>query len=156
METSVVAFLPDEEATYELGRQLAGDLRPGDLVLLVGPLGAGKTTLVRGLVQGLGGDPAEVCSPSFVLRESYSVAGGSGIRTVHHLDLYRLRGHPKAAWEELGLLELLDEPGAVTLVEWGEDLPAEQLQCRTFRVELSWEGEGRRVRLVRDPSFPIA
>lgn len=144
------AFLPHEEATFELGQQLAGDLRPGDLVLLVGPLGAGKTTLVRGLVQGLGGDPGEVCSPSFILRESYRVGGRNGIHTVHHLDLYRLQGNSKAAWEELGLMEILDEPDAVTLVEWGEDLPLEQR--RTFRIELSWEGEGRRVRLLGAPT----
>ncbi|MGQ9495925.1 MAG: tRNA (adenosine(37)-N6)-threonylcarbamoyltransferase complex ATPase subunit type 1 TsaE [Thermoanaerobaculaceae bacterium] len=150
------AFLPHEEATFELGRQLAGDLLPGDLVLLVGPLGAGKTTFVRGLVQGLGGDPAEVCSPSFILRESYSVGGRNGIGTVHHLDLYRLRGNPKAAWEELGLVELLDDPDAVTLVEWGEDLLSEQFQPRTFRVELSWEGDGRRVRLWKGAKSPTS
>lgn len=149
-------FLPHEEATVELGRQLAGDLRPGDLVLLVGPLGAGKTTFVRGLVQGLGGDPAEVCSPSFILRESYRVGGRNGINTVHHLDLYRLRANPKAAWEELGLVELLEDPDAVTLVEWGEDLLSEQLQPRTFRVELSWAGDGRRVRLWKGISSPTS
>lgn len=150
------AFLPHEEATLELGRQLAEDLRPGDVVLLVGPLGAGKTTFVRGLVQGLGGDPAEVCSPSFILRESYRVGGRNGIGIVHHLDLYRLRDNPKAAWKELGLVELLEDPDAVTLVEWGEDLLSEQLQPRTFRVELSWAGDGRRVRLWKGTSSPTS
>lgn len=136
-------FLPDAKATEEVGVFLAETLRPGDVLLLQGPLGAGKTTLVRGMVRGLGGDPAEVCSPTFILRETYEVDGRNGIFRVHHLDLYRLRGKPSSPWLELGLAELLDDPGAVTAVEWPEDLPPEGLAPRVLHVRLQWQGEGR-------------
>ncbi|MCS7183477.1 MAG: tRNA (adenosine(37)-N6)-threonylcarbamoyltransferase complex ATPase subunit type 1 TsaE [Thermoanaerobaculum sp.] len=138
-------FLPDPMATEQLGAELAAQLRPGDLVLLRGPLGAGKTTLVRGLVRALGGDPAEVCSPTFILRETYALGGVHGIRALHHLDLYRLRGRPQSPWLELGLGELLDDPGAITAVEWPEDLPPTGLAPRVLHLLLQWEGDGRAV-----------
>lgn len=136
-------FLPDAEATEEAGARLAPQLRPGDLLLLEGPLGAGKTTLIRGLVRGLGGDPGEVCSPTFILRETYQVAGPHGICRLHHLDLYRLRGKRQSPWQELGLDELLDDPLAVTAVEWPEDLPPSGLAPRVLHLRLRWCGEGR-------------
>ncbi|MGD1148376.1 MAG: tRNA (adenosine(37)-N6)-threonylcarbamoyltransferase complex ATPase subunit type 1 TsaE [Thermoanaerobaculaceae bacterium] len=111
--------LPDAAATEALGARLAPFLRPGDLILLEGALGAGKTTLVRGLVAALGGDPAEVCSPTFVLLESYAVSAG-GIRRFHHADLYRLRGQRSAPLDEVGLGDAIDDPDAVTAVEWPE------------------------------------
>lgn len=152
-------FLPDAEATEDAGATLAGSVQPGDLLLLQGPLGAGKTTLIRGLVRGLGGDPAEVCSPTFILRETYEVAGARGIRRVHHLDLYRLRGKPQSPWLELGLSELLDDPAAVTAVEWPEDLPAAGLAPRVLRLRLGWQGEGRELEVwweaEGEPSLPF-
>ncbi len=140
-------YLPDETATEQLGEQVADELLPGDLVLLSGPLGAGKTTLVRGLVRHLGGNPAEVCSPTFVLQESYRLSGGRGIQVLHHLDLYRLRGRDWTAFAELGLVELLEEPGAVMAVEWAEKLPERGLAPRVLHVALAWEGDGRHARL---------
>lgn len=140
-------YLPDETATEQLGEQVADELLPGDLVLLSGPLGAGKTTLVRGLVRHLGGNPAEVCSPTFVLRESYRLSGGRGIQVLHHLDLYRLRGRGWTVFAELGLVELLEEPGAVMAVEWPEELPERGLAPRVLHVMLAWEGDGRHARL---------
>ncbi|MGE5236912.1 MAG: tRNA (adenosine(37)-N6)-threonylcarbamoyltransferase complex ATPase subunit type 1 TsaE [Acidobacteriota bacterium] len=135
--------LADEGSTEALGVELAGLLLPGDLVLLEGPLGAGKTTLVRGLVGALGGDPAEVCSPTFVLLESYAVAGGP-IRRVHHADLYRLRGRPGAPLDEVGLGDALDDPDAVTAVEWPESWPwSGGLGSRVVRVRLDYAGDGR-------------
>ena len=135
--------LADAEATAGLGARLAARLAPGDLLLLEGPLGAGKTTLVRGLVAGLGGDPAEVCSPTFVLLETYEVRSGA-IARVHHADLYRLRGKAAAPWDEVGLGDALDDAAAVTAVEWPESWrwpggPG----CRVLRIRLAWAGEGR-------------
>ena len=135
--------LADAEATTTFGAGLAPRLVPGDLVLLEGPLGAGKTTLVRGLVAGLGGDPAEVCSPTFVLLETYDVRSGA-IARVHHADLYRLRGKAAAPWDEVGLGDALDDAAAVTAVEWPESWswpggPG----CRVLRIRLAWAGEGR-------------
>jgi tRNA threonylcarbamoyl adenosine modification protein YjeE len=135
--------LADPDATAALGVTLASRLAPGDLLLLEGPLGAGKTTLVRGLVAGLGGDPAEVCSPTFVLLETYDVRSGA-IARVHHADLYRLRGRPTAPWDEVGLTDALDDPAAVTAVEWPEswDWPGGP-GCRVLRVQLVYQGEAR-------------
>ncbi|HPW54453.1 MAG: tRNA (adenosine(37)-N6)-threonylcarbamoyltransferase complex ATPase subunit type 1 TsaE [Thermoanaerobaculaceae bacterium] len=135
--------LVDTAATEELGARLAGSLEPGDLLLLEGPLGAGKTTLVRGLVRALGGDPAEVCSPTFILVETYDVAS-KRIRRVHHADLYRVRGRAGAPWDELGLDELLDDPQAVMAVEWPESWAwAGRPAGRIVRVRLAIADEAR-------------
>ena len=138
-----VESLPDTAATEGLGARLARLLLPGDLVLLEGPLGAGKTTLVRGLVAALGGDPLEVCSPTFVLLETYAVRGGE-IARVHHADLYRLRGRGSAPLDEVGLGEALDDPAAVSAVEWPESWSwLGGLARRVCRVLLAYEGEAR-------------
>jgi len=141
--TSFEAVLPDAEATEALGARIALQLRPCDLVLLEGPLGAGKTTLVRGLVTALGGDPSEVCSPTFVLLESYAVRA-SGIAMVHHADLYRLRGRPTAPWDEVGLGDVLEDPAAVTAVEWPEKWEwLGAAGARVLRVRLGYREDGR-------------
>jgi tRNA threonylcarbamoyl adenosine modification protein YjeE len=135
--------LPDAEATEALGREIAATLRPGDLVLLEGALGAGKTTLVRGLVAALGGEPAEVCSPTFVLLETYAVRG-EAIARLHHADLYRLRGVAGAPLDEVGLGEALADEGAVTAIEWPESWSwLGDLAGRVLRVRLEVAGGGR-------------
>ena len=143
---SGIRELPDDDATRAWGVELAKALRPGDVILLRGPLGAGKTTLVRGLVEALGGDPAEVCSPTFVLLETYGV-DAAPIRRVHHADLYRLEGQGDAPWHEIGLGEALDDPDAVTAIEWPERLRwSRPAGCRVLFVSLDHHGEGRRAR----------
>ncbi len=135
--------LVDAAATEALGRRIAGGLLPGDLVLLEGPLGAGKTTLVRGLVAALGGDPAEVCSPTFVLMETYAVRADPVVR-VHHADLYRLRGRAGAPWDEVGLGDCLDDGAAVTCVEWPESWTwPGGAGARVLRVRLAFDGDAR-------------
>jgi tRNA threonylcarbamoyladenosine biosynthesis protein TsaE len=104
-----------EEETIALGRQIAADLPKRAVVLLIGNLGAGKTTLAKGIISGLGAaDPEEVASPTFTLIHEY---GGS---LVYHIDLYRLDTAQQVA--TLGLEEILDRE-AVVLVEWGERFP---------------------------------
>jgi tRNA threonylcarbamoyladenosine biosynthesis protein TsaE len=101
-----------QEETIELGRRIVRGLPPKALVLLIGNLGAGKTTLAKGMIEGLGAaQPDEVTSPTFTLIHEY----GNG--RVYHIDLYRL--DTKAEVETLGLDELLDRE-AVVLIEWGE------------------------------------
>lgn len=136
--------LPDLDATEALGRRLAGWLRPGDVVLLDGPLGAGKTSLVRALVGALGGEPGEVCSPTFTLLETYDVARG-GIRRVHHADLYRLRDHPAAPLDEVGLGDSLDDADAVVAIEWPDAWPTldAAVSGRVIHVRLAYAGDGR-------------
>src|SRR5689334_19812042 len=114
------------QAMQELGRTLAGLLRPGDLVLLTGELGAGKTTLTRGLGEGLGVRGA-VTSPTFVIARVHpSTVGGP---PLVHVDAYRLGG--SAELDDLDLDTDLED--AVTVVECGEGL-AEALA--TDRIEL--------------------
>ena len=107
--------------TREAGRFLSRLLAPGTLVLLSGPLGAGKTELVRGIAEGLGADPEVVASPTFALVHEYGAGGGSPL--LVHADLYRLLGASPAAssTEDLGLVEAR-ERGAVVVVEWPEGL----------------------------------
>ena len=92
---------------------LGAGFRGGEVVLLSGELGTGKTAFVRGLARGVGADPSEVASPTFVLLTSYP-----GRLTLHHADLYRLGGD---ADRELGLEEL-PGPAGVLAVEWAERL----------------------------------
>ena len=104
-----------EEETIELGRRIAATLPPRAVVLLIGNLGAGKTTLAKGIVAGLGvAPPEEVSSPTFTLIHEYG--GGR----VYHVDLYRLDRPEDVA--TIGLDEILDRD-AVVLIEWGERFP---------------------------------
>jgi tRNA threonylcarbamoyladenosine biosynthesis protein TsaE len=108
--------LPDLDAVDRLARDLAARLRPGDALLLDGPLGAGKTALARAMLRALCGDPAlEVPSPSYTLVQSYDTPGF----TVHHFDLWRLDG-PDAVLE-LGWDEARRD---VVIVEWPDRLGA--------------------------------
>lgn len=102
--------------TRAVAARLAGDVRPGDLLLLEGDLGAGKTAFVQGLAAALG-SREPVTSPTFTLAHRYR----GGRLTVHHLDVYRLETVDEAA--DLGLDELLDDD-AVTVIEWGDRLRA--------------------------------
>lgn len=124
------------EETIDLGRRIAADLRPPLLILLMGDLGAGKTTLAKGLIAGLGAaSPDDVLSPTFSLIHEYGAAP-----KVYHVDLYRLDRLPEL--ETLGLDELWDQ-SAVTLIEWGEKFEA-QLPGRRLEIRLNQTGEDRR------------
>ena len=103
-----------EEETIAAGEKLAAELPPKAVVLLIGNLGAGKTTLAKGIVKGLGAaQPDEVSSPTFTLIHEYSPS-------VYHIDLYRLDREDQVA--TLGLDEIFDRT-AVVLIEWGERFP---------------------------------
>jgi tRNA threonylcarbamoyladenosine biosynthesis protein TsaE len=114
------------DATRELGAALAELARPGDLVLLVGDLGAGKTALAQGFGRGLG-IAGPITSPTFTLARQYE----GGRLLLHHIDVYRLEQMEEVF--DVGLPELLDE-GAVTLIEWGDAiapaLPSDYLEVR--------------------------
>jgi tRNA threonylcarbamoyl adenosine modification protein YjeE len=128
-------FLPDDAATDALGARLAAQLQPGDLVLLSGGLGAGKSALARAIVRGLVGDPAlDVPSPSFALVQPYVARG----KPLLHADLYRL-SDPRET-DELGLFE---DSEAIVIVEWPERDP-ELLARARFRITLTIPREGGR------------
>ncbi len=105
-----------EAMTIELGRRMGAALQAGDCLALSGELGAGKTRFVQGLAQGLGIDPREVSSPTFVLCHVYQ-----GRATLLHVDAYRLGSAHE--FEELGILEQL-ATGAIVVIEWGERVAA--------------------------------
>ena len=135
-------LLADDAATAALGQELAATLRPGDIVVLDGDLGAGKTALARAIIRALSNDPTlEVPSPTFALVQPYDTPVGP----VLHADLYRL-GDPREV-DELGLV---DNPDAIVLVEWAERAP-ELLDAATLTVTLVVPpgGEGRLVTLSR-------
>jgi len=124
-----------EEETIELGRKIASDLPKRAVVLLIGNLGAGKTTLAKGIISGLGaGNPEEVASPTFTLIHEYPGA--------YHIDLYRLDTAAQVA--TLGLDEIFDRD-AVVLIEWGEKfrelMPAD-------RIEITWSADGEQNRKI--------
>ncbi|ORT59620.1 tRNA (adenosine(37)-N6)-threonylcarbamoyltransferase complex ATPase subunit type 1 TsaE [Streptomyces sp. CB03238] len=134
------------EQTQELGRTLAELLRPGDLVMLTGELGAGKTTLTRGLGEGLGVRGA-VTSPTFVIARVHpSLVGGPALV---HVDAYRLGG----GLDEMEDLDLdVSLPDSVVVVEWGEgkveDLTEDRLHVVIHRVVGSTDDERRVVTLT--------
>jgi tRNA threonylcarbamoyl adenosine modification protein YjeE len=135
-------FLADDAATAALGARLAAELRPGDLVLLSGGLGAGKTALARAVIRTLTGDPAlDVPSPSFALVQPYEADG----RPLLHADLYRLR--EAREMDELGLF---DRPDAIVLIEWPERAPelAERAQMQVG-LAIPADGAGRVAEIVR-------
>lgn len=103
-----------EEETKAVARELASTLKAGDVVLLSGDLGAGKTAFVRGLAAGLGIDPGDVFSPTFTLVHEYR----GGRLTLYHADLYRLA---RAATDDLGLEEMGVTDG-VLAIEWPDRL----------------------------------
>jgi tRNA threonylcarbamoyladenosine biosynthesis protein TsaE len=131
--------LPDAEATARLGAAIAAQLRAGEAVCLSGPLGAGKTTLARGLVRALTFSDQEVPSPTFTLVQWYQ---GNGL-ALAHFDLYRLTRADEAY--EIGLDEALEDGAA--LIEWPERLEG-QLPEDRLDVEIALNGEARRVRLT--------
>jgi tRNA threonylcarbamoyladenosine biosynthesis protein TsaE len=130
--------LADETATAALGARIGAAARPGDVVALMGDLGAGKTTLARGLIRSLMGPATEAPSPTFTLVQTYAAPG----LAIWHFDLYRLND-PREA-RELGLEEAVD---GLALIEWPERL-GRYLPHARLEVRLDFEGEGRIARLI--------
>lgn len=131
--------LPDPEATAALGRALATRVGAGDVVLLEGGLGAGKTHLARALIRALLARDEDVPSPSFTLVQIYETPDFE----IWHADLYRL-----TAGAEIPELGLDDAAAALCLIEWPDRLAAPPAQALTIR--LSPQGEGRSARFLAD------
>ncbi len=132
--------VPTAGAMQELGRRLAAGLRAGDLLVLTGPLGAGKTTLVQGIGEGLG-VRGPVTSPTFVIARVHpSLIGGPALV---HADAYRLGGIAEV--DDLDLDATTDS--SVTAVEWGEGL-AEGLSDDRLEITIELHGDTRSVRLI--------
>lgn len=135
---TLARHLPDETATLALGAQLAAGLAPGLVLYLRGDLGAGKTTLARGLLHALG-HTGRVKSPTYTLVELYNLSN----LCLHHFDFYRFENPQE--WLDAGLREAFGGP-AVCLVEW-PDKAGPSLPPPDVEVTLSVEDLGRRAEL---------
>jgi len=124
--------------TFALGELIGAQLIGGEILLLDGPLGAGKTVFVKGLASALGIDPEEVTSPSFTLVNPYS-----GRLPFFHIDLYRL-DEGVAAAHAVDLEELLADERAVIVIEWAERLRSYPLTAIVWRIRISGDGEAQR------------
>ena len=136
--TEDARVLATPQASEALGAAVGRALRPGEAICLWGPLGAGKTTLARGLIRALAGEE-EVPSPTFTLVQTYEGAGFP----IAHFDLYRLASGEEAY--EIGVAEALRDGAAV--IEWAERL-GHHLPPHRLDVELEIDGQARRARLT--------
>ncbi|MDP8255976.1 MAG: tRNA (adenosine(37)-N6)-threonylcarbamoyltransferase complex ATPase subunit type 1 TsaE [Candidatus Alcyoniella australis] len=135
----IIIELGDAAATEALGRDLGRAIKPGHVLALIGELGSGKTTLVRGLAAGMGLDPEQVHSPTFTMIQFYPGAPG-----LYHVDFYRLER--PAELEQIGLDEALEGYDSACAVEWADKFPA-QLPAGRLEIELCYSGQGRRALL---------
>jgi tRNA threonylcarbamoyladenosine biosynthesis protein TsaE len=142
MSSQVITHSAEETIAY--GRSLAGELSPPLLVLLRGDLGAGKTTLVKGIAEGFGAARAEdVTSPTFTLVHEYR----GPHTTLYHVDLYRIDSEREL--ETLGLDDLL-APDCILLIEWGEKFPRLQ---RHQNLQITLEAVGETERRIQRTKF---
>ena len=121
--------------TFNLGHRVGSQLAGGEVLLLSGPLGAGKTIFVKGLAGSLGIDAEEVTSPSFTLVNPYT-----GRLRLFHIDLYRLDRGALAA-HAVDLDELLMDEQAVIVIEWAERLGRYHLPANVWRITISGDGD---------------
>ncbi|HUV70645.1 MAG TPA: tRNA (adenosine(37)-N6)-threonylcarbamoyltransferase complex ATPase subunit type 1 TsaE [Terracidiphilus sp.] len=129
--------------TIEVGRKLAGLLKPPQLLLLRGDLGTGKTTLVKGIAEALDAAEAdEVTSPTFTLLHEYDGTQDGKALKLYHLDVYRLEGERQL--ETLGLDELLT-PDALMLVEWGDKFKSIRKRATGEIAIVSTGGDARKI-----------
>lgn len=127
------------ESTFELGRELGSSLSGGELILLAGGLGAGKTLLTKGVLGALDFDVDEVTSPSFTLVNLYRTPRFD----VFHLDLWRIEppNDPAAA---VGLDDILDDESAIVIIEWSERFHELPGRAKIIRVHITGDGDDRR------------
>jgi tRNA threonylcarbamoyladenosine biosynthesis protein TsaE len=142
MITAIQQLIPSGEwttsnaqETFDLGVRIGERLSGGEIILLDGPLGAGKTVLVKGIARSLGLNDADVTSPSFTLVNLYR-----GQLLLYHIDLYRL-DEGAAAAHAVDLDEILTDESAVVIIEWGERLGRYPLPAGVARVRISGDGD---------------
>jgi tRNA threonylcarbamoyladenosine biosynthesis protein TsaE len=126
------------QETFNVGEQIGGQLSGGEILLLNGPLGAGKTVFVKGIAAALNIEPEEVTSPSFTLVNPYT-----GRLPLFHIDLYRL-GEGLSAADAVDLEELLNHDQAIIVIEWAERMRDYPLPSTVWRIAITGDGEGPR------------
>lgn len=146
-EPTTVLDSPTPERTRAIAVAVARLAKPGDLIGLVGELGAGKTHFVRGLAEGLGIDPDHVSSPTFVLMQEYEPGESTAGSVLVHVDAYRLRDPAELAtlgWGDVG--EALRE-NAVVAVEWADHV-RDAMGADWLEIALEHADAGRRLTLT--------
>ena len=128
----------NERETFDLGARIGTQLSGGEILLLSGPLGAGKTMLVKGIAHELGIDEADVTSPSFTLVNPHQ-----GRLLLYHIDLYRLDEGASAA-HAVDLDEILTDENAVVIIEWAERLGRYPLPDNVWRISIAGDGDEAR------------
>ncbi len=128
----------NESETFDLGVRIGAELSSGEIILLDGPLGAGKTVLVKGIAHALGIDEEEVTSPSFTLVNLHP-----GRLMLYHIDLYRLDEGASAA-HAVDLDEILTDEKAVVVIEWAERLGHYPLPQNVLKISIAGDGEAPR------------
>jgi tRNA threonylcarbamoyladenosine biosynthesis protein TsaE len=142
----------NEAETFALGQRIGERLLGGEIILLNGPLGAGKTVLVKGIATALGLDAEDVTSPSFTLVNPHQ-----GRLLLYHIDLYRLSEGASAA-HAVDLDEILSDEKVVVIIEWAERMGRYPLPANVWRISISGDGdEPRKISIeaqtsVRDPT----
>jgi tRNA threonylcarbamoyladenosine biosynthesis protein TsaE len=129
---------PNDRATFDLGVHIGAQLSGGEVLLLRGPLGAGKTMLVKGIAHALGIDEEDVTSPSFTLVNPHQ-----GRLLLYHIDLYRLDEGASAA-HAVDLDEILTDENAVIVIEWAERLGRYPLPDNVWRISIAGDGDEAR------------
>jgi tRNA threonylcarbamoyladenosine biosynthesis protein TsaE len=148
-EHEIISDSPDE--TFEIGARLGAELRAGDVVLLTGRLGAGKTLLTKGILSALEYDVDEVTSPSFTLVNLYKTERFN----VYHIDLWRSDGGDPAF--AVGLDEIVDDEHAILIIEWAEKLANFHFRSHVYQIDLAGDGdEPRRIKVKQTEQAPAA
>jgi tRNA threonylcarbamoyladenosine biosynthesis protein TsaE len=133
------------QETFDLGEKIGETLRGGEMILLTGGLGAGKTLLTKGILYALDFDVDEVTSPSFTLVNLYK----TGKFDVYHIDLWRI-DEKSDAGAAVGLSEILEDETAVTIIEWSERLKNFSFPEKTFRITIEGDGnDARKINISR-------
>jgi tRNA threonylcarbamoyladenosine biosynthesis protein TsaE len=129
----------NEQQTFDLGVRIGRQLSGGEILLLNGPLGAGKTVLVKGIAHALEVDEEDVSSPSFTLVNPYD-----GRLLLYHVDLYRLPEGASAA-HAVDLDELIADEDAVIVIEWAERMGKYRLPSNAWQILITGDGEAARM-----------
>jgi tRNA threonylcarbamoyladenosine biosynthesis protein TsaE len=141
------SILNSPEETIKFGRRLGKQFRGGEVVALCGPLGSGKTHLIKGIAAGAGAEnDTNVNSPTFVIVNEYS-----GRLDIYHIDAYRLNS--VSEFEMLGIDDFY-YPGSVVLIEWADKVESALQTVDTIRIELEHAGETKRsIRIKNAPAY---
>jgi tRNA threonylcarbamoyladenosine biosynthesis protein TsaE len=133
-----------ERETFDLGTRIGEALSGGEIILLDGPLGAGKTVLVKGIARAVGLNEENITSPSFTLVNPHQ-----GRLLLYHIDLYRLKAGAAAAYA-VDLDEILTDEKAVVIIEWAERLGHYPLPARVRSISISGDGdEPRKISITK-------